>query len=692
MKSKSITRLSLAFAAGAALLGAPAHSRAQTLTTSWTNTFDTDTGNVNSTASWCWWYDLEQTIYGYGYNASITNAFDPSVNSTNPPPPTSAPGSGSLHWLLPWPGVPAGKQTNNNYAGQDLIYGTFGGGNQYDNSQTIDASKYDSLSFDIYVNPSSPLDSAGNVCSLTVLFWLTNYNTFTIGNVTIPTNNLGKWVRYTVPINKATAPAPPSPLAGGPGFNINCYGGENSSLFTNTTPTEIWIDNLYLKLSSAASPPPTMLAPTKNIISGLNVFAENCPSDEYQRNEIELIQDTGVGWIGFPGITYSFTIKEFPATNYDSFQAHLFITSDGGVDTAPSLDYNDTNVVWLNVQENADGSGTGYLRYKVNEPASNAGMFGADNGQAGTIIVLPAATPLGTWGLTFNNDTNVTVFGPGGVSASTNLLNFTNFPVPLNIALGAQPNNTNASYNGQGVVYSDFTITNSAMGIGVVYDNFLADSTLDTTTWRTLENEANTVYVFPNDPAQVLVQWYQPDVGYGLQTAGSLNPPANWVTLTGPDAGNSPPPVAPTIFNITPGIRSVLVPGADLLNTNSSFFRLIGQSFIQLQVLMPGETNAPGTVTGKTGSPDPESMAMGGFNVTVNACDADWTVLTGVTDTIHITSSDTTATLPFDGPLAGGTGQFLVSFGQTGTFTVTASDVNAPTIKPGVSSPTVSTP
>jgi len=431
---------------------------------------------------------------------------------------------------------------------------------------------------------------------------------------------------------------------------------------------------------------------------------ENCFNDGYQRNSIELIQNTGLGFLGQETVTYAFTIKDYPAPAYDSFQGHLFITENGasGDTTAPALDYNDTNLIWLNVQENADGTSTAFLRVKVNEQSSNSNLFGTNffsiNGAsglpsyAGTLASLNAATPVGTWGLTINNETNVTIFGPG-VSTNITILaaEMDNFIDPLNIVLGAQPNNTNASYNGQSVVYANFGITNQ--GTSLFYDNFLADSTLNIANWRILAGEPNTVQLYPNDPAQVLVQWELPAIGYGLEIASS--PKGPWTPLTGPDAA---PPVPPITVNSTPGIGSVLVPGADLLNTNVSFFRLNGQSFIQLQILMPGETNAPGTVTGKTGSPFPESLSNpnGQFPVTINACDAYWSIISTVTDTITITSNDSTSSAPVGSPSAGtmvgGTTQIYFNFGQTGTFTVTATDTTTTTIPSVTSSPTQSVP
>ena len=679
MKTARLQRLCLVMTAGAALLSAAANCQAQTLTTSWTNTFDTDTGSQNSSTSWNYWYDIWQQAYGSNYGwGPIT--FDTTKNSTLLPPPTSGPGSGSLLFLSPWPGVPE----NSGKGGQNQIYGTFDGGGQYNTGTTIDATKYDSLSFDLYVDPTSPTNSAGHVCVLTVGFFLNNYSVYTISNATISTDNYGKWMRYVCPINKATAPAPPGNLAAGPAFNINCYGGENANLFTNTTPTTMWIDNIYLQLSKVVAPPPTLSKTLASPNPGLNLFSGGPSTDQYQRNSIKLLSTTGNGWLGQQGVTYSMTITNFPDGGiFSGYQAHLFITTGPG--TASALDYNETNVVWLNIQANSNNTGVAYFRYKINEWAANSNMFGPEYigpASAGTLTNLPAPTVLGTWTLTFNNDTNVTITGPGDSSVNFNMRPeaVAPFTDPLNVVFGAQPNNP---YNvGQEVVMAAVSGTNSSAGAPLFNDNFLADSTLDTGVWTILSGEPNTVFVFPWDPGQRIVSWSLPANGFGLQTSSNVAPPHAWTTLTGSEA------VGPPLTTWTSsGIGYALVPSSDL-DTNQSYFRMFTRSFTKLQVLMPGESAAPGTPTGKAGGPAPQVPGIP-FGVIVNAVDDSWYPATyNADDTIHLTSTDTTATLPADFPLNGGTATVNVTFNTNGTFTVTASDVTRPTKTADTGSPT----
>src|SRR5439155_820108 len=112
--------------------------------------------------------------------------------------------------------------------------------------------------------------------------------------------------------------------------------------------------------------------------------------------------------------------------------------------------------------------------------------------------------------------------------------------------------------------------------------------------------------------------------------------------------------------------------GTPLAANTSSSIPVNAGAFVKLQLLVPGETAAPGTVSGKAGTPSTETAGTA-FNVTVNAVDANWNVATS-TRTIVITSSDPNASLPSNAALVGGTKNFNVTFRTAGSWTVTATD------------------
>src|SRR5262249_31083912 len=92
-----------------------------------------------------------------------------------------------------------------------------------------------------------------------------------------------------------------------------------------------------------------------------------------------------------------------------------------------------------------------------------------------------------------------------------------------------------------------------------------------------------------------------------------------------------------------------------------------------------------GTSSGKTGTPSPQTAGVP-FTVTVNACDATWTLVPSVTHMIRILSSDASASLPASAQLVGGTGSFLVILNAGGNFTIYAHDQSDVTIADGASS------
>jgi hypothetical protein len=106
--------------------------------------------------------------------------------------------------------------------------------------------------------------------------------------------------------------------------------------------------------------------------------------------------------------------------------------------------------------------------------------------------------------------------------------------------------------------------------------------------------------------------------------------------------------------------------------------------FTRLQVLLPGESAAPGSPGGKTGAPQPQTTGVP-FSVTVRACDDQWNLVPAVTDAVQILASDASASLPAPAQLQAGTGSFTVTFNAAGTFTVYAHDQTDNTIPDGAS-------
>ena len=108
-------------------------------------------------------------------------------------------------------------------------------------------------------------------------------------------------------------------------------------------------------------------------------------------------------------------------------------------------------------------------------------------------------------------------------------------------------------------------------------------------------------------------------------------------------------------------------------------------SYSRMQVLLPGESPAPGTTSGKTGTPRAQTAGVP-FSVTFRACDSNWNLVNTVTNVVQTLASDGSATLPAPAQLSAGTLTVNVTFNAGGTFTIYGHDQTDGTIPDGVSS------
>src|SRR5262249_10594099 len=127
-------------------------------------------------------------------------------------------------------------------------------------------------------------------------------------------------------------------------------------------------------------------------------------------------------------------------------------------------------------------------------------------------------------------------------------------------------------------------------------------------------------------------------------------------------------------------------------NVTSANIVVSPAAFSQLQLLVPGESSAPGTPNGKAGSAS-QQIAGESFSVIVNAVDAYWNKVATATDVVGVTSSDAAASLPANTSLIAGTQTLSVALNTIGSATIPASDLSDGS-KPAATSPsiTVATP
>jgi hypothetical protein len=247
------------------------------------------------------------------------------------------------------------------------------------------------------------------------------------------------------------------------------------------------------------------------------------------------------------------TIASFPGAGYTGFADQMFLIPQAGMIGTPQdddIDWDSADVVDLFVGVNPDNTATGTFQYKVNQSSSwNTSLI---------VTNLCTSGPLGTWSLTFNNNTNVTLTAP-----NNNTTNFTIpasdaalFQDPLFVYLGDQPN-VNANI-GQSSTFSSLTITGAADSID---DNFATDGTLDTNIWANdTASDGNGIFVTAPD-AKYWLTWPTPDGGftnvYATDNLANQIGSSQWKSL----------PSASTGWVLVNGVERLTVINQSTLNT-----------------------------------------------------------------------------------------------------------------------------
>lgn len=584
------------------------------------HTFDTVKG------SWTTWWGL--TGWPFDHDPSLDAAGDPN--------------SGSLRFEIPFTGAAAE---------QVMTFGTLANRWAWDSGVVVNTiGAYKNLSLDLKVDPSSAPTTSGNYGNweFGLVTFDTDWAQVYLPSVQIPLSATN-WTHIVVPLDP-TKPGAEKVT----GFFVKLW---SDGAFTNTFIMNI--DNVYLEPATNEPPPPPPTMAIQEPAPGLNFIAAG--AGQYDRQNIRLISPD-YSWVGKGNtpVTYSFDVASFPGNSNPGFELHSYLVpvppDPGTIGTGSSPDWDQPTAIFMDLQNQADGSAIWTFRWKTNTAGSNATFYDPPLGA----ITEPAGA-LGTWTLSFANDTSVTMTSPSG--ASTNFVfsedkvaafkDDGGNPLPLYYYIGAKPQEV--ANIGLSAAISKASVQGATTPVN---SDFLAEG-LDTNIWELAAQSAGGVLAVPTN-ALFLLSWTLPDVGFTLQGTSSLG--TGWTDL-----------------NLTPqtigSTKRVLLTTADAGSGPTGFFRLIQRPFVKLQVLLPGETAAPGTATGKTGTPDSQ-LAGVPFNVTVYAVDENWRrVPTAPADEIALTSTDEGSTMPDNATLAGGSRTFSVTLFSEGNFTFTATDV-----------------
>ena len=434
-------------------------------------------------------FNNSSSLTGWRFDyGGVTNLlrFDPTQDATNNP------ASGSLKVTF---GFSAALDATGNNKGAIT----------YDLPTPLNGTLYASMEMDFKVEPGSAEDFDYNNGYLKMVIRNTSSYSFDVQfEGTVNTN--GGWRHIRV-----------SPLTGVfsdiRAITLELYGGP-----TLDGPVTFFVDNLKF---TETNPPPA--GPTLSVqrpIRGLNLIPA---SGQYERQNIATI-NSSYTWIGRPDPTrYSLTLSSYPDATHAGFQTHVFLVADPpGVESAP--DYSQPNVIFLDIQGQANGSAFAAFRYKTNEPSGNNFLYrAAPNG--GTLGGVSSPTPIGTWSLTFSQDTNVTLTAPGGAVG--------NFTLPpeaaalfgqqLMIYIGAQANS--GGNLGQAVVVSKFeSVTGDTL---LLDDDFPFYLSFEGLSWQVAAGTPAGVQIAGPD-SLFWLSWTIPDSGFFPQWSADLTDSSSW--------------------------------------------------------------------------------------------------------------------------------------------------------------------
>jgi hypothetical protein len=434
------------------------------------HSFDTDISGID-------WQNFRS--YAYGYSEVWDSAQDAAGN----------PNSGSMYLTVNWP-TNSDPNWNASWNDVQIAFGT----------PQINSADYINFEADVLVDVANSFPALdGSYGALELI-------------VNNPWQNVAGWVTLA---NTNGWQHISAPFAAIPGNNYSeavvGFISNGGSAYTNTLA--VWIDNIIFTAPPSAHTNQPTMAIAKAPPAGLTCVCSQ-PAGTWQRQMIATVQNN-YSWNTASAVsnttTYSMTIAATPGAAYPSFSSQMFLVPQLGMSGSPiddSIDWDSANVVSLAVSVNPDHSANAQFQYKVN----NAG-----NWNAALAFGFPCASgPVGTWTLSFNNNTNVTLRAPDNtftnfiISASDAAL----FADPLYYYVGTQPNN-NANI-GQSSTFSRVRISGAA---GSIDDDFVSTGTpgqpyqLNPNLWALNTADSKGVFITAPD-AKYWVTWSLPDYGF----------------------------------------------------------------------------------------------------------------------------------------------------------------------------------
>jgi hypothetical protein len=324
-----------------------------------------------------------------------------------------------------------------------------------------------------------------------------------------------------------------------------------------TGPVTYNLDNVSFTKRLAPPPPPTLSI--EKAQGGLNLV--HTSSDQYGRHNIYSADSSGLGFYQIPqiaSVSYSFTLLSFPsAASNPGFQAHMFLVPGSpGSETTP--DWNEPNVIFLDVRAGANGAGNCTFRWKTNQANGNGQLY------RGGLPGVNSVSVLGTWTLHTSNNNQMVLVAP---DSTTTVADFPAdaaavFSGPIRVYVGVQGNSL--ANVGQRARIGGVRVTSLSVfeDETVLLEDSFNGTELDQAKW-VINSSAGGVQFLTPDQAGWIVSWSLPDTGFRLQWIGELplEPDLAWNDSTA------------IPVQLGPSLRQANVPRTEV-PADKAFFRL----------------------------------------------------------------------------------------------------------------------
>ena len=280
-----------------------------------------------------------------------------------------------------------------------------------------------------------------------------------------------------------------------------------SSSLTNTV--KYWLDNVRITAPPSVHTNRPALSIAKAPPAGLTCIA-SAAGDAWQRQMVRTV-NSSYSWhtatAAANTTTYAITVTDIPGAAQSGFEAMMYLIPVTGMSDPDggSVDWDSAHVTYFTITANADGTGKGNFRYKVNSPAAETFHSWTDFNCA--------SGPLGTWALTFSNNTNVTMTAPDGTSTSLTIpdTDAANFQGDLIAYFGVRP--TDTIRIGKSATFSRIKITGAAATIDDTFVSSGPPYELNPSTWVRKASNPQGIFITAPD-AKYWLTWPQPDTGF----------------------------------------------------------------------------------------------------------------------------------------------------------------------------------